>query len=157
MPKTIREQIIQAVVTRLAVVRRSNGYNTNCGRRVKRCRKSLDPDDLPAFVVWPQPEEAERKYGFSQCTMPMRIEALQKHGKKNHSKAAEAALGDMIRAMTAPEEIGKVTNGLADDVVYILGGPEDYPEDDDTVTGCAAMFTIKYKTLAGDPYTQSTP
>jgi hypothetical protein len=46
------------------------------------------------------------------------------------------------------------TAGLADGIRYIEGGPTDYPEEDDTLTGCSAFFQVNYQTKAGDPYTQ---
>jgi len=47
-----------------------------------------------------------------------------------------------------------LTSDLADGVRYIEGGPTDYPEEDDTLTGCSAFFQVNYQTKAGDPYSQ---
>lgn len=41
---------------------------------------------------------------------------------------------------------------LADDIRYLGGGPDEYPEPPDTTVGCSAEFEITYTTVAGNPY-----
>lgn len=158
MSDTIREQIIQNVITGLAMVRTQNGYNTECGQNVQRAKSHLDPSELDAFVVWPQSEEVERKYGFNNITMNLRLEGLKLFGSENPSVVCEKILGDMIRVMTGTinNENGpaRMTGGLADDIAYVAGGAESYPENEDVAVGAVAEFTIKYKTITGDPYNQ---
>lgn len=44
--------------------------------------------------------------------------------------------------------------GLADRVLYVSGGPEQYPDTDETETGCSALFQLDYRIISGDPYHQ---
>ena len=238
MSDTIREQIIAAIVTKLADIRTAKGYNTNIGQYVKRVLKEVDPGDLPGTTVWPQPETSERKYGHSHIVTPLNLNGLVAFGAVNASVEAEKILGDLIELMTAIEwtlaytsggiyeiEAGDtitgatsgatayvgvaglsggswaggdaagdltlrrlvgtfeaenlnvgansnvatiagaptgqdapivVTGGLADDIEYVAGGPESYPEAAEKTVGVPALFNIKYKTNAGDPYNQPT-
>ena len=234
---TIREQIIAAVVTKLADIRTAKGYNTNIGQYVQRVLKEVDPDNLPGTTVWPQPETSTRQYGQSIIVMPINLNGIAAFGSVNASVEAEKILGDLIELMTAIEwtlaftsggtyviavgdtitgatsgatasvgvvtvssgswaggdaagnltlrrltgtfqaenlNVGAnsnvatiaagptgqdaptvVTGGLADDIEYAAGGPESYPEAGDLTVGVPALFHIKYKTNAGDPYAQS--
>jgi hypothetical protein len=43
---------------------------------------------------------------------------------------------------------------LIDDIVYVQGGSDSYPQPGELTTGCQATFNITYKTLTGDPYHQ---
>lgn len=158
MADTIRERIIQNIITGLAVVRTANGYNTDCGRNVQRAISNLDSSEIDAFVVWPGPEESVRKYGISNISMSLRVEGLAIFGEENHSVVSEKILGDIIRVMTGviDDEDAKtrMTGGLAEDIQYVTGGTEAYPENEDTAVGAAAEFAVKYQTVAGDPYNQ---
>jgi len=98
--ETIREQIILAIISKLAVIRTTAGYNTDCGANVHRALKMLDPDELSACVVWPKSEEAGRQYGSGMQVMPIRVEGLVLHGAANPSVVSELILGDLIEAMT---------------------------------------------------------
>ena len=93
---TIREQIILAVISKVAKVKKVNGYNSDCGATVLRAIKLVDPDNLPLISIWPQPEESVREYGKMVCSMPIRIEGLIAYGDSNPSVMAEAMLGDII-------------------------------------------------------------
>ncbi len=236
MSDTIREQIIAAIVTRLADIRTAKGYNTNIGQNVQRVLRDVDFEALPATTVWPQPETSERKYSYSNIVMPINLNGLVAFGTVNASVEAEKILGDLIELMTAIEWIQAytsggayeiaaghtitgatsgatahvgvaglssgtwagedaagnltlrrlvgtfeaenlnvganlnvatiagpptgqdaptvVTGGLAEDIEYAGGGTESYPEAGHKDIGVPALFNIKYKTLAGDPYNQ---
>ena len=96
---TIREQIIQAVISKLAIIRTANGYNTEAGATVERALQNLDPADLPGCVVWPKAETRDPDYGSGAMIMPLQVEGLQLHGTDNPSVVAEQLLGDLIEAM----------------------------------------------------------
>lgn len=147
MADTIREQIIAAIAVKLADVRTANGYNTECGQNVQRAAKQIDPDDLPAVVMFPGHENVTRQYGVNTHVMPLRLEGLKDFGSSNASVAAEAVLGDLIKVMFRP-------TSLAEDVKYVSGGVEEYPDPGEKVVGVPAVFEVTYKTVAGDPYSQ---
>lgn len=151
MANTIREQIISAFVTRLAAWTTAGGFNYNCGASVFRAVKNIESEDLPAVVLWPQPETAERQYGRTVCAMQVKIEALAEIGSSNPSEIQEALLGDAIKIITAPAV--SVTTKI-EDIQYTGGGPADQPNAEDVTTAIYAEFEIKYSTLIGNPYSQ---
>lgn len=150
MANTIREQIIQNLITRAGLILIAGGYNTDIGANVQRVRQNLDPDELPATVVWPGEEEATKEYGISWQEMPVKFEGFAIFGATNPSVISEQILGDLIKAFTLTDPTG----GLADSVTYTGGGTEEYPSDKELAVGCAATFNIIYETVKGDPYSQ---
>ena len=129
MADTIREQIIQAIITAIGSVRTSNGYNTECGQNVERAANNLEPSDLPVLVVWPGSEQSERDYGVHNNSMSCRIEGLKNYGSSNHSVISEQMLGDIIEAMTATVFTLPYTSG------------SDAIEVGDTITGATSAAT----------------
>lgn len=140
MSDSLREQIIQAIVTRLGLIRMINGYHTDIGAKVERARPVFGPEELPAISVTPQPEETGQRYGATQCSMPVLVEASMLHGSLNPSVAAEKMLSDLIYCLTPPGTF----ETLIDRISYTAGGPENYPNSGDQVTGCPATFTVYY-------------
>lgn len=154
MANTIREQIILAIIAKLANVTTSNGYNTNCGNNVERAKMGLSETDLPAFVVFPAPEESVKVHGRVKCIMPIRVEAeVLLEQNDNGSVESEKMLGDMRKLMESQTD--EPTGGLADNIDYTAGGIDEYPGSGDNRAGCVAVFNVTYKTLAGDPYRQT--
>ena len=121
---TIREQIILAIISKLAVIRTAKGFHTDMGANVQRAKKKLDPDELPACVVWPKLEEAGNQYGSALHMMPVQIEGQALHGAENPSVVSEKMLGDLIEAMA----------GIVWTLAFTGGGTYEI-EVGDTVTG----------------------
>jgi hypothetical protein len=48
------------------------------------------------------------------------------------------------------------TDDLADDILYISGGAEQYPDQGVETIGASANFQIRYRTQLGNPYQQIT-
>jgi len=46
------------------------------------------------------------------------------------------------------------TAGLADEMAFLGGGTEDYPESIDIATTVTAVFRVNYRTVIGNPYEQ---
>jgi hypothetical protein len=130
MADSIREQIIQAVITRLAIITTANGFNTGIGATVERAKKNLPPDDLPACVVWPKPETVARDYGRGLFSMPLQIEGLMLHGSTAPSTLVEQMLADMIEAII----------GVGHSVAYTSGGTYEIAAGD-TIEGAASGAT----------------
>jgi hypothetical protein len=100
---TIREQIISVYVDRLTAWITANGYNYGCGANVFRAEPVLNFSEIPACTLWPDQEEAVRKYGKMVCTMPLKVEAIAELGSINPSVTQEKLLGDAIKIMTDPD------------------------------------------------------
>ena len=148
MAKSIRETIIDAFITRAATIVTTGGYNCNMGANVQWAIKTVDPDDLPAVVIWPQAETAEREYGDNVCSMTIRIEAIDAIGATSTGQAVEQMLADMIKAFDG----GAALSSYVEDCKYVRGGADDYPDDGALAVAAFVEFEIKYRTAAGNPY-----
>ena len=43
---------------------------------------------------------------------------------------------------------------LADDIIYLSGGTDEYPEGDQLAVGAEVLINVVYSIIAGDPYSQ---
>ena len=154
MSDTIRELIIQSIVTALADVRLSGGYNTDAGVNVLRGMRIVDKAQLPAISVLPLTEDNFPVPGRNVLTMRVRVDGIQKfRSDENASKFIEKLLGDIIKRMTNPD-LSSVHGGYAETCKYVEGGVDDYPEAGQETIACYATFEVIYKYKIGDPYNQ---
>ena len=150
MAKSIREQIIDALRTRAATILTAGGYNINMGANVQWAGNSIDPEDLPAVVVWPRMETVTREYGDTLAVMPVRIEALALIGSGTPGQLVEQMLADLISAFDG----GAAISSYIEDCKYTGGGAEEYPEAGAQAVAVMIELEITYRTAAGNPYSQ---
>ena len=150
MADTIREQIIKAYLSRLSAWK--TGFNHWCGNSVFRAQPHIEQASLPACVLWPQAETVTKEYGQNVCEATFKLEALAlvEEGD-NASEIQEQLLGDAIKIMTDPSVT--VTSLIAS-AIYTGGGPQGAQNPENTITGISTEFTIRYRTLVGNPYQQ---
>ena len=153
MPSTIRELIIEDVITQLATIRIANGFNTDIGQNVVRVI-AIDPHALPAVIVTPQPDSVDTALcGVLTMDFTVNLSAICPiDPMENMSVTHEKMLGDLITCLTARTSSGLFSPRI-DSIDYKSGGTNDYPEKNEFI-GCPASFEIKYNVLAGNPYTQ---
>jgi len=148
--ETIQEQIISAFVAAMSVITIANGYNCNAGQNIFRCKKNLDPAELPAVVLWPGIETGERRAsGYQYCDMKLGVEAHALFGGANPSIIAAKLLGDLIKAV-----FSQSITTLADEIVYESGGTDTYPDAGEVAIGAKVTLSVKYYYLIGNPYSQ---
>ena len=156
MANTIREQIITAYTTHLTTEWTvAKGYNYGCSPNIFRAVKVINDDVLPSAVLFPMQETAEpTKYGFSLQTMKFKVEALTAiETNINPSITQEKLLGDIIKIMTLQSY---TVTALIDSIDYVSGGVGEFAKGEDTYCGAYAEFDVKYSTISGNPYSQTT-
>ena len=147
MSDTKRELIIGLCLACAAGIAKLNGFNTDMGSNASRAISKVDPTRLPACILYPLSETADRIGGGNYlCTMPLRVEAVAQIGILNPSVLAEQLLGDMRQAFA-----DLATSSLIEDAAYISGGTNDYSKNDSILV--TANFTIKYFSAISSPYT----
>lgn len=152
MNETIREIVIQDLVARAAEITQDNGYATDIGANVFRARKSLDPSDLPAVVIFPGIEEAVHQYGGLSCTMPVRIEGVMLYESENPSVVSEKILGDLKMCFLGDD--WSRSPDYIDKIVYTRGGTDDYPEEGQVSVGAMIQIDVGYASRLDDPTQQ---
>jgi len=161
MSDSIREIIIQDFMARAAIITVANGYATDCGTNVERARKAIDPDELPASIIWPGQEKAEQAYGEIVCTMSIRVEGIVKFGSANLSVVSEKILADLKKCflsranlLTSPQTGWIRSPDYIDKISYTDGGVNEYPDDGMVSVGASAVFEVTYTQKIDDPYSQ---
>ena len=139
MTDTIREQIISAIETKIANIRKDKGYQTDCGKSVFRVKKEIDPDELDAVIIWPKPEESNREYKIDMITMPIEVQGLQLFGNVNPSIISEKILGDLKESLM----------GKRWELDFTSGGTYQ-PQPGDEIEGASSGATAIIESVSRD-------
>jgi hypothetical protein len=100
MADSIREQIISAMTTKLAKIRKKYGYTSDCGRNVFRgLPVPLHEDFFPALSIIPVLEASEGRHGRDFRIMQVHIQAVKLFGSENPSEISEQLLADIIECI----------------------------------------------------------
>lgn len=154
MADSIREQIIQDIMSRVAEIQKINGYGTDVGRDAVRATKYAPASTGARIVVIPRIETGTTiKYGKTTYLFPVDIHAFVtiNPGVDNASQISERIYSDIIYAITRLDS--KVTD-LAERVAHTGGGGVELADNEATLAGAQATFEITYKTVVGSPTTQ---
>ena len=151
MADSIREQITQALLTRLQTITIAGGYETDIGLKMERARRSFDEEDLPAGALWPGVEEGAKEYQANNNEMSVDIEG---HAQVGASETADAIANRLIADIQKGVETHDAAlSALIDGLQYRSVEPQ-YPEDGGDVVSVRVSYAVKYKTARGDPYTK---
>lgn len=139
MSGSIREQIIDAIVDRMAIVREANGFATEIGAHVFRGAKRIGAESLDAVAVFARKDAAAHEYDVDHLTMPVDVQgvaAVADNGAETEQERAERVsqiiekmLADIIEAMTGDRWTLTFTSGSRE------------PVAGETVTGATSSAT----------------
>ena len=133
---SIKEQIIQAIVSKLSDIRTTKGYSTNMGANVGTVDAQIDPDDAPAIMVWIDPTETQNEHGNTVHPMPVRFEGFTVFGTSNASTIANQMEADIIECIA----------GSSWTIPFTSGGTYE-PSAGDTLTGATSTATAYIETV----------
>lgn len=148
MPDSIREQAIQAIVTRLNNITAANSYNNDVGANVFRVVPTFDDSQLPAVAVWDIEETSQYHYHKNQAVLTLLVSMHAINGAVNASVKANQMLADIIKAVTDGDT---TLAGLVSGIEY-TGSQVAYPDDGQIAVNVEATFLVKYEFVKGDPY-----
>lgn len=154
MANSIRERIIQALVTRAGLIRINNGYNSDIGVNAVRATKTADIGTLQQVVVIPRQETSEKtRFGKMTHALPVDLHAFiaMAPGTDNASQKSEVVYADLILAMTKTDSPVSI---LFDSITHTGGGGVELADNETTLAGATATFEIKYTTAIGNPTAQ---
>ena len=167
--KTIREQIVERIITQLETITKENGYDNNIGSgNVYRQESVIEKNIVPALAVWELEETRERNQsGGTVRELIIRVEAIVAvNNDKHHAAVGNQLLGDVEKALI----MGDMTlDELIDDIqdvaatisrlprippTYIPKAEISYLSTNYKIATATIDFEIIYTTEWGDPYTQ---
>lgn len=146
--QSIRAQILQRIGERCQALLVLLPGGSDSEAEVYWARQSLSPQELPAAVVTPQPETGEMGYGFDRLTLPVTISLACLLGEQNPVDLSEYLLAELRKQVPLEDP---TLDGLAQDLRYVQGGVDDYPEEDDQALVVNATFEIYYETTINNP------
>jgi hypothetical protein len=146
--QSIRAQILQAVGVRCQALLVPLPDETSSTAEVYWARQSLRPEELPAVVVTPGIESGERSYGVDRITMPVTISLACLLGDLIAVDLGELLLAELRQKIPLTDP---TLGGLAQDLRYVQGGVDDYPDQDNQALVAAVTFEIDYETAVNNP------
>ena len=173
--KTIREKIIERIISQLETITIANGYNNNIGPScVYRQESIIEKGHTPSASVWELSESRERNsHGGTVRVLTIKVEAVvQVNGNKHPATVSNELLADMEKALIMGDmSLDELIDDIQDVAAEITHLPiaRKFPTivpDNNSMAGIAHLpierklagamidFEIKYTTEWGDPYTQ---
>jgi len=151
MADSIREQIAQAIVTRLETILTVNTYVFNSGQNVNRAKKNYDEEDLPAMTLWQGVEISKKEYGHSKKTMVIDIESM---------RITDDVLTDDAQANQMIADIQRCIGTYDASLMSLIEGVTEtntepvYPSDGSDIISAKVTYEFVYNMVNGDPYLQ---
>lgn len=147
--QSIRAQILQKIAMRCESLLALLPNDGDIEPQIFWARQQLLPDELPAAVVTPEPESGDRSsYGSDLLTMPVTISLVCLIGLHNAVDLAEYLLAEMKGRIPLDDQ---TFDGLAQDIRFVQGGVNDYPDEDEQGLSVFAVFEIDYETEINNP------
>lgn len=150
MADSIRQQIIDAIDTRLKTILVVNGYKTNAGQHVYEWRETpLDESLLPAIVY--RDVNCDNSFmatGVHFHKMNMEIEVVCAAGTTTPAGAREI-IADVVKAIGTDIEWGNLA-------INTYPGIDEMQveQNDKKIAGILMRFEIHFRTKEWDPYTR---
>lgn len=150
-PKSKRQSIIDAVITRLKTIAAGATYSTSMGSHVRDWKVTTwDQSEIPGVMVHDVSEDVEAGTTREHVkTMHLEIDAVVKNGTTTGAEMREA-LADLETCVKADETWG----GLASRTVY-RSNKFALMQEDATVAMVQMVLDIEYRILRYDPYTEA--
>jgi len=148
------QQIIDAIVTRVAGISIANGHHTDIGADVNRGRAVLDTDSLPSCGVYLQPRTVEKQSsGGARQSLDASV-VVEAHHKYSTDPEVTAIkmLADIQKAVEVdPENLDGLLHGNG---ISFAGDEISYPEEYSNVVSVSVVYSIPHVREYGNPDTQ---
>jgi hypothetical protein len=148
---TKREEIVQAIISRVGGINEANGYNFTVGGEinVRRCLPIAEFNQAPMACVWELEESRTRtNYGMTRKVLIVRIE-IAVATRIEHCYDANLVLADIEKALLTRSETDELWE-LVEDILDVKAEIAR-PQIGNPITGAALEFNIYYQTPIGNP------
>ena len=149
MPDTIRQQIMDALKTRLKTITTTNGYQTDLGKNVFEWRSSaLNSGELPAAIYRDTACETEEQISAHQHNLSIEVEVIAASGAGTAVEVRQL-IADVAKAVGSDITFG----GLATNTIP-LGDESASEQDEKKIGGALIHFAVSFRTKEWDHYSQ---
>jgi len=164
--KTIREQIIERLISQLESITTANGYHNNIGH-VYRQQSVIEQGHNHGISIWELSESRKRnRYGGTERILTLKVEAIVEVNKNKHpATVSNELLGDIEKALilcdTTMDELIDDIQDIMAEIIQLPISRKLTSLDSEIIplpverklAGASIDFEIKYTTEWGDPYT----
>ena len=148
---SIREQILQSLETQMGVMLTANGYDFNVLTVERARRQFFDESDLPAIGIFDGDETLTPDFNDTRADMQVRVELHADASTTNRSTVLNKMKANLEKCIMSQDTTHSSLAGGS----RITGMEMRLPDDDDsTLLTVAAIVTIQYTTVTGNPYSQ---
>ncbi len=148
MPSSVRQQIVDAFITRMRTIKTINGYETELGSNVTEWRATeWQESELPGCDVRDTGESTEVKGQYHYNTVSIELEA------KVQSATAPDVVRDVIADINKAIGTDPSFGGLAYNVTPVENESIDFEKKDKSFGGVLMKLDISYRIKAFKPYT----
>lgn len=145
---TVRQQIIDAIDTRLQTILIANGYKTDAGLKVFAWREfGLGDTDLPALVykdVFDEPDQVT--IGNVDNTLTVEVSALATKSATSDQQIREM-IADVIKAVGVDESWGDLA-----EFTLLPSGTMEVEQLEKKIFGAQVDLRIEYQTARFNPF-----
>lgn len=150
---TIREQILQNIEQKLAIITQANGYEITVGSVNRRQDLPGQNVNMPSvsIVEGEEVKEEQRSNQWEFLKLPIAIRVFDHYGNDDKSVHVNKIIGAIKKAMMSDMTCG----GLASTTRYQSTSPIfDFNGDGGFTVGVALVFDVTYFCKLDDPYAQ---
>lgn len=145
MPTSLRQLIINALVTRCETISTGNGYETNAGSHVFVWRKTpVSQNNLPVIIIRDTLLAQELTVGVDNNFLHVGFECVTTAA--NAATQLRSVIGDIFRVLKVDLTFG----GLAEDVTFV---DETFlvEQEEQRIASAEVSFDIQFTTDHFDP------
>ena len=152
MADSIREKILLSLVAQMKNMTTANGYDFNVSATsVERARRQFFDDELPAIGIFDGDETLTPDFNDTRADMQVRVELHADASTTNRSTVLNKMKANLEKCIMSQDTTHSSLSGGS----RITGMEMRLPDDDDsTLLTVAAIVTIQYATVTGNPYSQ---
>jgi len=146
---SIAERALCVIESKLKAIRQEDGYSNSAGLNVFRSRRNLDPDDLPAAVLWDLGEQTtgDAPVGDVEINLSIGVEIHAAMNEDDTGSTIEAIKRDVKRAIYRDNKYGAlICEGGRPVAIVGYNGAQLFPRQDGAISESITLkFTIRFK------------
>ena len=153
MPETRRQQLVDAIITRLEDISVANGYETNAGARVEDWPRRFDDAECPALGVYDLSEasdKSDRESGFQERTLTIQVRIFV--ASNTPASDLRAIIGDVERAVGVDQYWPDVSGEPLAMGTWPRRAGMVVPNEAMELAGAAVEFDVQYSTATFNPF-----
>lgn len=147
MADSKRQQIVNAIDTRLKTILIANGYETNLGQKVYEWRAApVNENEMPCIIYRDENETIDITIGKHVHTLSISVDIIA--AKAQNAAAMRKYIADIVKCIGADLTWGS----LAEDTSPAGSDDIQIHHQENIISGAGMKFIVQFTTNPFDPY-----